>query len=63
MAQVCEICGNGPHCENNVPHAHSVPRRPWGLNPRPVKVKFGPSANKRTRVCTGCTNSDKIVKA
>ena len=63
MAQVCEVCGKGPQFGNNVSHAHNVTRRRWNVNLRPVKVKVGPSANKKMRVCTGCIKSGKIVKA
>ena len=62
MANICEICGKKPVFGNNVSHAHNKTKRKFIPNLQKIRVQT-PKGVKRMRVCTGCIQANKILKA
>lgn len=70
MANVCDICGKGPHYGQNIRHQHSgawalrapKTKRRWLPNLQTVRVPNG-DATKALKVCTRCMKAGKVTKA
>ena len=62
MARVCTVCSKGPMTGNHVSHANNRRKRRWFPNLQIVRVMVD-GAPRRTRVCTQCMKSGKVVKA
>lgn len=62
MAQLCELCGKGPHYGNVISHANNTRRRRWNPNLRRVRAVVN-GARKQMRVCTACIRAGRVIKA
>ena len=62
MAKSCEICGKKPVVGRVVSHAHNVRARRFEPNLQRVRAMIDGGV-RRTRVCTRCHRSNKVVKA
>jgi large subunit ribosomal protein L28 len=63
MARICETCGKGPRSGNRRSHALNITKRRFEVNLRSVRARQPGGGVKRTRVCTRCLRSGKILKA
>ena len=62
MAGKCMICGKAPMVGNNVSHAKNRTKRRFKPNLRRVRALIDGSP-RRTRVCTRCIKSGRVIKA
>ena len=61
MSKVCEICGKGPVSGCNVSHANNHTKRRWLPNLQRVRALVD-GRTRKSRVCTRCIRSGRIVK-
>ncbi len=61
MPNICEICGKGILCGNNVSHSHLKTKKQWKPNIQQAKTIINGKIT-RINTCTRCLRSGKINK-
>ncbi|MFA5928205.1 MAG: 50S ribosomal protein L28 [Candidatus Margulisiibacteriota bacterium] len=62
MSRKCDICGKGPIFGNNVSHSNRRTRTKWLPNLQSINIMLK-GIKTKSKVCTNCIKSNKIVKA